>query len=59
MMIIFSFCIPQKMTRVQIKKICDTLDLKYVRKLETKKTVDYYTNLLINILMRESDALSR
>ena len=42
------------MTRVQIKKICDTLDLKYVRKLETKKTVDYYTNLLINILMRES-----
>ena len=42
------------MTRVQIKKICDILDLKYVRKLEAKKAVDYYTNLLINILMRES-----
>ena len=43
----------QKMTRIVIKKVLDPADLKYVQKLQSKRILEYYTNLLVNILMRE------
>ena len=43
----------QKMTHIVIKKVIDPADLIYVQKLQSKRKLEYYTNLLVNILMRE------
>lgn len=41
------------MTHIVIKKVQNLADLKYVQKLQSKRILEYYTNLLVNILMRE------
>ena len=43
----------QNMTHIVIKKVQNLADLKYVQKLQSKRILEYYTNLLVNILMRE------
>ena len=41
------------MTHIVIKKVQNLADLEYVQKLQSKRILEYYTNLLVNILMRE------